>query len=63
MLKNDRVFEEYEQKTVWGIIEEVSDKKIVIKWDSVGHRGQSHTTFYGILNSVVRNRDCWQVKL
>lgn len=58
----DRVFQEYDQKMFWGKIQEVTDKKIVIKWDSFGSIGQSHTTFHGNLSAVTRNRDCWQVK-
>lgn len=57
-----RVFQTYEQKTFWGVIEEVSDKKIVIKWDTVGNIGQSHTTFHGDLSAVTRYHDCWEVK-
>jgi hypothetical protein len=62
MFTNDRVFQEYDQKTFWGCIEEFSDKKIVIKWDSFGNLGQSQTTFHGDLSAVTRYRDCWQVK-
>lgn len=61
MFPQDRVFQVYDQKTFWGRIEEVTDTKVVIKWDSVGNLGQSSTTFHGDLSAVVRNRDCWQV--
>ena len=58
-----RVFQVYGDKTFWGNIQEVSDKKIVIKWDSTGNLGQSSTTFHGDLNAVSRFRDCWQLKI
>lgn len=60
----DRIFEEYNQKKVWGYIEEVAMGKLVVRWDTTGSRDQTHTTFYGDWSkSVVRNKDCWEVKL
>lgn len=61
-LIDSRVFQTYGEKTFWGKIAEASDQKIVIKWDSTGNLGQSHTTFHGDLSAVVRNHDCWEVK-
>jgi hypothetical protein len=58
----DRVFQICEQKTFWGEIEESTDQKVVIKWDSLGNLGQSYTTFHGKHSGLVRVRDCWEVK-